>query len=146
LETRLSFTLKPDMNIDLYAQPFAASGRFQDHGELEAAGSRVLRTYGSDGTTIDRAEDGSYTVQDGADTFTIPNRDFNVRSFRSTAVLRWEWRPGSTLFLVWQQDRSGNAPIDQRAGLDDVFGSFAATGNNFFAVKASYWLGRSVGR
>ena len=146
METRLSFTLKPDMNIDLFAQPFAASGRFYDHGELEDVGSRFLLTYGSDGTTIDRAEDGSHTVQDGADSFTIPNRDFNVRSFRSTAVLRWEWSPGSTLFLVWQQDRSGNAPIDASAGLDDVFGSLAATGNNFFAIKASYWLGRSAGR
>ena len=65
--------------------------------------------------------------------------DFNVRSFRSNVVVRWEWRPGSTFYLVWQQDRSGNRPIG-RAGLADVLDGFGATGDNFLAVKASYWL------
>jgi hypothetical protein len=146
METRLNFTLKPDVNLDLYAQPFAASGRFYDFGELEAAGSRFLRTYGAEGTTILRAPDDSYAVEDGADTFAIPNRDFNVRSFRSTMVLRWEWRPGSTLYLVWQQDRSAKESIGNRVGIDDPFRALGATGSNFFAIKVSYWLGALVGR
>ncbi len=145
METRLNFTLKPDVTLDLYAQPFAASGRFYDFGELEAAGSRFLREYGTDGTAIRGTDDGGYEVIDGEDSFEISNRDFNVHSFRSTAVVRWEWRPGSTLYLVWQQDRSGRDPFGERAGLNDVFGSLTATGNNFFAVKASYWLGSGVG-
>jgi hypothetical protein len=145
METRINFTLKPDVNLDLYAQPFAASGRFYDFGELEAAGSRFLRTYGTDGTTIGRSEDGSYSVADGAGSFEIPNRDFNVRSFRSTMVLRWEWRPGSTLYLVWQQDRSDRESRGNRVGIDDPFRALAATGNNFFAIKASYWLGGLLG-
>ena len=66
-------------------------------------------------------------------------------TFRSTAVVRWEWRPGSTLHVVWQQDRSGSTPLGARAGLNDVFSSLTATGNNFFAVKASYWLGGAGG-
>ena len=146
METRLNFTLKPDVNLDLFAQPFAASGRFYGIGELEAAGSRFLRTYGTDGTMIQRGEDGSYEVLDGENAFGISNQDFNVRSFRSTAVLRWEWRPGSTLYLVWQQDRSGREALGDRAGLSDVFGSLTATGSNFFAIKVSYWLGGAAGR
>lgn len=50
------------------------------------------------GTTITRNTDGSHTVTDGATTFDIDPEDFNVRSFRSNAVLRWEWRPGSTMY------------------------------------------------
>ena len=141
METRLNFTLKPDVTFDLYAQPFAASGRFYNFGELDAASSRSLRVYGTDGTTITPTGDDGYEVADADDGFELPNRDFNVRSFRSTAVVRWEWRPGSTLYLVWQQDRSGSTPLHARASLNDVFNSLTATGNNFFAVKVSYWLG-----
>lgn len=145
MEARVNFTLKPDVNLDLYAQPFAASGRFYDFGELEAAGSRFLRTYGADGTTITQSGQGAHTVVDGPDTFVIPNRDFSVRSFRSTMVLRWEWRPGSTLYLVWQQDRSDRESIGNRVGIDDPFRALSASGNNFFAVKLSYWLGGLAG-
>ena len=141
MEARVNFTLKPDVNLDLYAQPFAASGRYYDFGELSKARSRYLRSYGTGGTTIERLADGRHEVRDGADTFTISNRDFNVRSLRSTAVLRWEWRPGSTFYFVWQQDRSREEDIGERAGLSDVFGSLTASGNNFLAIKASYWIG-----
>ena len=140
-EVRVNFTLMPDLNLDLYAQPFAASGRYHDLGELPEPRSRNLRTYGTDGTTIERRPDGDYEVTDGADTFVLTNLDFNVRSFRSTSVLRWEWRPGSTLYVVWQQDRSGVEEIGARAGPGDLFGSLTASGDNFFAVKVSYWLG-----
>ena len=71
----------------------------------------------------------------------IPNRDFNVRSFRSTMVLRWEWRPGSTLFLVWQQARHRRLDVGNGARIGDLFGSIATPGDNFFAIKASYWIG-----
>ena len=60
-------------------------------------------------------------------------------------VLRWEWRPGSTLYLVWQQDRSANESIGNRVGIDDPFRALGATGSNFFAIKASYWLGTVLG-
>ena len=140
-EARVNFTLRPDLTLDLYAQPFAASGRYYDLGELPEPRSRRLRTYGTDGTTIERRPDGDYEVTDGADTFVLTNRDFNVRSFRSTSVLRWEWRPGSTLYVVWQQDRSRLEEIGERVGPGDLFGSLTASGDNFFAVKVSYWLG-----
>jgi hypothetical protein len=108
---------------------------------LEAARSRFLRTYGTDGTTLERREDGSLEITDGAIVFTVPNRDFNLRSFRSTAVLRWEWRPGSALYLVWQQARSRNIDEGRGADLADLFGSLSTSGDNIFAVKVSYWIG-----
>jgi hypothetical protein len=141
-QARVSFTLKPDLNLDVYAEPFAASGRYHGFGELRAPRSRSLRTYGTEGTAVSRLPDGGLRVADGAASFVVPDQSFNVRSFRSTSVLRWEWRAGSTLYLVWQQDRSRERDIGTRAGWGDMLGSVAAAGDNFFALKASFWLPR----
>jgi hypothetical protein len=141
-QLRFNYTFKPDLNLDIYAEPFAASGRYDDFGELAAARSRFLRVYGTDGTTIAASADGSRTVRDGGDSFVLRNRDFNVRSFRSNVVLRWEWRPGSAFYLVWQQDRSDSRPEGSHASLGDMFGSLRAPGTNFLAVKASFWVAR----
>jgi len=140
-ETRLNFTIRPDLNLDFWAQPFAASGQFRDIGELELPGSQQLRIYGTQGTSIQQLPDGAYEMVDGESTFTIPRQDFNTRSLRSTAVLRWEWKPGSTLYLVWQQDRSEFGDFDDRVRLGDALRSASSTGNNVFAIKASYWFG-----
>ena len=139
-QIRVSCTLKPDLTIDLYAEPFAASGRYLRFGELMAPRRRDLREYGTDGTTVTANPDGSRTVTDGAQSFTLDNGDFNVRSFRSNLVLRWEWRPGSLLFVVWQQDRADEVAQGALVGPGDLFDSFRAPGDNVFAVKASFWL------
>ena len=94
------------------------------------------------------------TVAGAPAQFTIPYEDFNVRSWRSNLVFRWEYRSGSTLYLVWQQNREGFAPngdlvsfgglVDPfrrrvgRYGFRDPIVSHEMT--NFFAVKVSYWL------
>lgn len=137
---RANFTFTPHLSLETYAEPFAASGRFHTFGELSAARARDLRIYGRDASSaITRNADGSYTVTDGGQTFDIGNEDFNVRSFRSNVVLRWEWRLGSTLFLVWQQDRSGaRSPGTARPG--DLFDALRARGDNFLALKVTYWL------
>jgi hypothetical protein len=140
MQVRLGYTFKPDLNLDFYAEPFAASGRYDRIGELSAARSRRLRWYGESGTTLNRLAEGDWAVTDGASSFTVSNRDFNVRSFRSNLVLRWEWRPGSTLYLVWQQDRSSDSIARTSAGLRSMFGSFNAPGDNFFVVKTTFRL------
>ena len=89
----------------------------------------------------DRVGKQQVNITDNANAFTIPNKDFNLRSFRSTLVLSWEWRPGSTLFLVWQQARSRELASGTRATLNDLLRSAGAAGDNLFAVKMSYWIG-----
>ena len=140
---RLNYTVTPDLTIELYAEPFASSGQYSDIGELARARTNDLRLYGTDGSTITELEDSEgnpyFQVTDGADTFALaPN--FNVLSFRSNLVVRWEWRPGSTVFLVWQQNRSDAGDPRRRAGLGSFFDSFGAEGENFLALKISYWL------
>jgi hypothetical protein len=142
IQLRANYTIGPDLTLELYGEPFAASGRYYGFGELAQARTFRLREYGTDGTTIVRDTSGNYLVTDtgGADSIQIGNPDFNILSFRSNAVLRWEWRPGSTLYLVWAQDRFGFDPGGRLVGLRDLGDAFGARGDHFFAVKVSYWL------
>jgi hypothetical protein len=104
------------------------------------ARTRLRRVYGTDGTTLTPLPGGDMLVTDGATSFRLENRDFNVQSFRSNVVLRWEWRAGSSLYLVWQQDRSSEEALRTRVSLGDMFSSVTRPGDNFFAVKASFWF------
>jgi hypothetical protein len=137
-QVRLNYTFTPNLTLETYIEPFASSGRFHSFGELAAAGGDLLE-YGTEGTTITENADGSHTVTDGAETFIIGLQDFNIRSLRSNLVLRWEWRPGSTAYLVWQQNGSVDRPIeDVRVG--DVFDAFDMRPDHFLAVKLSFWV------
>jgi hypothetical protein len=120
-QVRANYTFKPDLNLDFYGEPFVASGRYDSLGELAAARTRRLLPVGLD---------------------QLPPEDFLVRSFRSNLVLRWEWRPGSVFYLVWQQNRETEDATRERASIGDVFRSLGARGDNFFAVKMSVWLSR----
>ncbi len=139
-QLRFNYTFKPDLTLDVYAEPFAASGHYDGFGELLFSRSGLLREYGKDGIRLERQADMSYRVAEGSAAFILGNPDFNVRSFRSNVVLRWEWHPGSTMYFVWQQDRSGSEAHGNRVTFSDLFGSFSASGDNVFAVKTTLWF------
>ncbi len=134
-----SLAIAPELTVELYAEPFASSGHYKDFGELAEAGGSQLRLYGTDGTTAQPTEDG-LLVTDGDDSFTLWNSDFVVRSFRTNTVLRWEWRRGSTLFLIWQQNRWYWDNRGDTAGAGSLFRSVGDPGENVLVVKMSYWL------
>jgi hypothetical protein len=69
-------------------------------------------------------------------------RDFTFRSLRGNAVLRWEYRPGSTLFFVWQQLRSAEYVLGDLDFGRDLPGAFGEPARNVFLIKATYWVGR----
>ena len=121
VETRLNLTFTPKLSLEMYAQPFISSADFGAPEELVAP-----RTY----------EFQPYT---GAEP--IPERDFNLRSLRGTAVLRWEWRPGSTLYVAWQQSREDR---DRTLGdfdfVRDQEALWEAQPDNIFLIKINYWL------
>ncbi|MES2524688.1 MAG: DUF5916 domain-containing protein [Gemmatimonadota bacterium] len=141
---RLNYAFTPNFTVEGYAEPFASSGRFYKFGELSAARSKIQREYGAEGTgtTISRDTAGVSTITDGAATFTLPNLDFNRLSFRSNLVLRWEWLPGSTAFLIWQQSRQESDPAGRLIAPRDLFDATRADGDNFLVAKVSYWWGR----
>ena len=146
LTLRVNATLSPALSVQLYAQPFTFAGAYSSFKELAQPRTYQFRTYGQAGTTIayDSAS-ATYTVHpDGAqptDSFSITNPDFRVRSLNINAVLRWEYRPGSTFFVVWTQRRSGSFP-DPSFDVGRDFGRdlLLDRPTNVLLVKLSYWL------
>lgn len=143
METRLNVTFRPGLTLEIFAQPFLASGDYGTLKELRAPRTFDFRRYGVDVGTSSPV-DGEYVIDpdgDGpASSFSIENEDFNHVSLRGTGVLRWEWRPGSTLFLVWQQHRSDSYENgDFRFGRD-ADAMLAADAENVLMFKVSYWL------
>ncbi len=140
---RLNYAFTPNFTVEGYAEPFAASGHFYDFGELPAPRSRVMRVYGASatGTTIVRDASGASTVRDGSSTFVIPALDFDRLSFRSNLVLRWEWLPGSTAFLIWQQSRQELTATGALINPRDLYDATRAVGDNILVAKISYWFG-----
>lgn len=142
VDLRANFAITPDLTVEGFFEPFASSGQYGEVGELTAARSYDIRKYGENGTTLTRDAGGNLQVTDGAQQFTIGNPDFNIRSFRSNLVIRWEWRPGSTAYLVWQQDRFEERDPLRAARLSGLSEALGAPGENVLAVKISYWLAR----
>jgi hypothetical protein len=147
LDTRINWTFTPNLTLQLYAQPFIASGDYTSFREFARPRSMEKREYGNDvgSVSYDEGAD-SYTIDpDGAgaaEAFTLNNPDFTIRSLRGTAVLRWEYRPGSTLFFVWTQLRSGYDPDGRWDFGHSSSALFKDRPTNVFQVKATYWLGR----
>jgi hypothetical protein len=125
---RLNYTFTPTTSLQWYANPFISKGAYNDVRELAdpraAHFDDRFKPYG----------DAAVAGNPGG---------FNVQQFRSNAVFRWEYRPGSTLFLVWSQGRQQYLPQmgsgSFRDNLQELFGQRA---DDRFLVKVSYWLNR----
>jgi hypothetical protein len=147
LTLRAELALTPRLSFEFYAEPFASAARYETlrlAADLRAreyadrfdvlSGDRMTRPRGETDVRVD-------VDRDGVDDFSFEEPDFSVLSLRTNAVLRWEFLPGSTLFLVWQQsrrDRLSDGNIWVPSALDDAI---RAEGSHVFAVKISYWLG-----
>ncbi len=142
---RVDWTFTPNLSLQVYAQPFVSAGEFDRFKELSRARSLNYNVYGEDTGSVNYVEESDeYQVDpdgEGSGEFSIENPDFNIRSLRGNAVVRWEFRPGSTLFLVWQQMRSSR----EENGVFDAGNDFGelirSPASHTFLVKFSYWFG-----
>ena len=142
LGLRADWTFSPNLSLQLYARPFVTAGKFSGFKELRAPGTYDFTVYGRDaGTIAERADAFEVVPGDGGEPFSFDKPDFSFRSLRGSAVVRWEYRPGSALFFVWQQQRDG---FEDRGDFDldrDLGAIFREDVQNIFLVKATYWLG-----
>jgi hypothetical protein len=157
LTTRLNVTFRPNLSLQLYTQPFVATGDY--HGLKELARPRSLdyieygQTAGSTLQCLDAQSRAAsctsgnvafYTADpDGTGprrSVTINNNDFKSRSLLGNAVVRWEYRPGSTLFFVWSSNCSAGASDPRFRSSQDLRQLCAGPSDNVFAIKANYWL------
>ena len=134
------------LSLQLYAQPFA-SGRAFDRirlvsnarggsyqSQFDLLGPDRLTRSADDSVRIDLDRDGTTDLS-----FLEPNR--RVVSLRTNAVLRWEFRPGSTLYLVWQQRREDVAPVGDLDLSRDWSALVHHAPDNVLALKATWWVG-----
>ena len=146
LDTRIDWTFSPWLSLQLFLQPFAASGQFSRFKQFRTPRAFDFAEYGRDLGTVTPSPSGGVTVDpDGlgpAASFVIPGQDFTLRALRGNAVLRWEYQPGSALFLVWSQQRQQQFD-DVRTGIiGEATRTFADPGRHVFLVKFTRWIGR----
>jgi hypothetical protein len=139
-EIRLDWIFNPRISLQAYLQPLIAVGKYTEFKELAQPSTYAYNYYGRNGSTIVQ-NDNEYTVNpDGAGPapeFTFANPDFNFKSLRGTIVFRWEYRPGSTFYFVWTQNRTDLAnPGDFDFGRD-LGDLISAKGDNIFMLKAT---------
>ena len=136
---RMEYAVTPELSLQVYVHPFVAAGEYDDFKEVvdPRAG-----TYADRFAALDTVwEDGSYLADldgDGtAESFRDP--DFNAKQFRSNTVLRWEYRPGSTLYAVWSQGRDhySRSAFDAAEDFSSLFG---APSDDVFVVKVRHWF------
>ncbi len=142
MSTRIDWTFTPTLSLQLFARPFVSRGRYDTFQQPTASRQLRFPTIEEAGGQVERMDDGSVRITpgDGGRPVTL-QPDFTVRALQGNAVVRWEYRPGSTLFFVWQQQRDGF----------DATGRFDLGGNlgrlakdrltNVFLLKLTYWLG-----
>jgi hypothetical protein len=133
------------LSLQLYTQPFTFIGAYDNFSELYAPRTYTFSKYGVDNGSTITSDGSTYTVDpDGAgpsQAFTIDNPNFRSRSFRSNAVLRWEYRPGSTIFFVWSQTRFGEFTGVNNGLVGDLRqATFLDRPTNVLQVKVNYWL------
>ncbi|MBN1894202.1 hypothetical protein JW906_06890, partial [bacterium] len=143
---RLNYYVTPDLSIQYYGQPFISAGRysrFRTVGlpraadeEERAPETQGIEHLGETGGFYYRVDE----QQDGVEDYRFDDPDFNFREFRSNLVIRWEYRLGSTLYLVWSQGRTGIAPFGDFSFRDDMDSLFRIDPENVFLVKFNHWF------
>ena len=121
LTMRVNYTITPELTVQVYAAPFVSAGDYDRFKKLV------------DGRAARYEDRYAPIAYEG-------NPDFNYRSFRTTNVLRWEYKPGSALFVVWQQGREDVLDTGRFQFGPDFHGVFGAPARNAFLVKWSYWI------
>jgi hypothetical protein len=114
---RTEWTVSSRLSFQLFVQPFIASGNYEGFKQLV------------------RPRDDEYVPAEAP-----YNPDFNVRSVRGSAVVRWEFRPGSAVYVVWNENRADIAPVGDFKPSRDFSSLSDAPSRDVFLLKFSYWL------
>lgn len=127
MNLRVNYTARPDLTLELYAEPFVSTGTYSDFREISAT---------PDAADYD-ARFVPFTPPDGA------SSGFRFSQLRTNAVARWEYMPGSTLFVVWAHGReaSQQTPSDQTWS-GDYRDLLELHPENTFLIKLAYWFNR----
>jgi hypothetical protein len=139
---RVDYTINPNLSIQYYGQPFISRGRYKDFKYVtNAVADRLHDRFQNYNTAQISMNNDVYAIDenfDGTIDYSFDNPDFSFVQFNSNLVLRWEYIPGSELFLVWSQGVTANVSV-----MDDLFEGFESgildqRPQNIFLLKATY--------
>lgn len=139
---RFEYFISPEISLQYYGNPYASVGKYENFREVADASNRSLdKRYNKLIPISMPGADNKYVLQSpGGSKYTITNPDFNFQQLNSNLVARWEFRPGSTLYLVWTNTRSA---YSSQLG-DSIWQSFGnirkVEAQNVFMIKFSYWF------
>ncbi len=142
---RVNWTFTPKLSLQLFMQPLISAADYTDFKEVAQPRTLNYLVYGTNGSTITRVGQSYVVDPDGngpAAAFAYGNPDFNLRSFRGNAVLRWEYLPGSTLYFVWTQSRADQEEIGNLQFRHSFRKLLDAHPDNIFMVKMTFWWGK----
>ncbi len=151
MNTRFNVTFSPNLTFELFLQPLIASGDYSRYKEFAEPRTERTLTYGEDFGTVTVTPD----PLGGADSITVDpdgaagvspgtgfrDPSFTLRSLRGNAVLRWEYRPGSTVYVVWTRSTSSELTRGTIDFEEDARAVFRGPAENIFLVKFNYWFG-----
>jgi hypothetical protein len=145
---RVNFNLSPDLTLQYWGQPFVATGKYFDHKYISNVSADEYKDRFSTYTDAQKTfADNTYSIDenlDGNTDYSFGNNDFNVQQFLSNLVLRWEYSPGSSVYLVWSQNRSNyvnSGEMNYFNDMGDLFNKNNNVPNNVFLIKFSYRFG-----
>jgi hypothetical protein len=146
VSVRVDYTITPDLTIQYYGQPFLFAGKYSNYKKItdSKADQYIDRFHnyqeGSELIYNQDYEQWDVMNSDGSVDYSFSNDNFNFLEFRSNLVLRWEYKPGSSLYLVWSQGRTESTEFGNFAFHRDVNDLFAKHPQDVFLVKLSYML------
>ncbi len=142
-ELRINYTFSPTISLQAYIQPYMSVGSYSHFKEFVKPRSFDFMEYGDNGSTI-VADGDDYILDptggDNADAIIMENPDFNFKALIGNAVLRWEFRPGSTLYFVWTRNGSNEDHPGEFNFGRDMRKMLSAQSDNIFAFKVTYWF------
>lgn len=141
LSLRMTYMITPNLSVQYWGQPFAASGKYSHFKKVTQADAENYNSRFEPLTSTFDAQNEEYQLDedgDGSNDFSVGNPDFNFAQFRSNMVVRWEYIPGSTLFLVWTQNRDESPSTDKHSFNHLYNGLFDKKPHNVFLIKYTY--------
>lgn len=144
---RVNYNITPDLSIQYWGQPFLSSGKYTEfkkitNGRADNYTDRFRHFTGNELAYNASAEQYLISDQAGNNLYSFDQPDFNVKEFLSNMVVRWEYRPGSTIYLVWSQNRNRSVANGNFNLADDMRDLFENKPYNVFLLKASFRIGR----
>lgn len=137
---RFEYFISPEISLQYYGNPYASNGKFENFRKVADADNKALNLRYNNLQSTLQPDNYYQLAKNGVPVSRIKNPDFNYHEFSSNMVGRWEFRPGSTLYLVWTNTRSEYADQYDQSILKSFGNIWNVKSQNVFMVKFSYWF------